>query len=59
MQAVAWFVGSQSNLQGLQYLPELHGTACEWLADIIAVPEKKKQGFGHSKSMSNEVRTTS
>lgn len=57
MQAVTWFTGIQSDLQ---YIPELHGTVCEWLADIIAAPvEKRTEEMCCSGSLSSEVRTIS
>lgn len=34
MQVVEWFCSSPTQVS---YVPELHGTPCEWLADLISV----------------------
>ena len=55
--ATAWFMGCQGISRQLQYIPELHGTVCEWVADMIAVPvEKKADEACGGGSLSSEVR---
>ena len=38
MQVVEWFCTGPTKSQ---YIPELHGTPCEWLADLISVTFEK------------------
>ena len=54
LQAVPWFLESQSTSH-LEYVPEVHGTVCEWLADIIAVPIEKAERTCGSRSLHREV----
>lgn len=56
LQAVAWFTGCQGSSRQLQYIPELHGTVCEWLSDMIAIPAEKNSEACGSGSLSSEVR---
>ena len=61
MQVVEWFCTGPTKSQ---YIPELHGTPCEWLADLISVTfekirshEAEKEGT-QSVGFSLEVRPT-
>ena len=54
LQAVPWFLESQTTSH-LEYVPEVHGTVCEWLADIIAVPIEKAERTCGSRSLHREV----
>lgn len=50
----------QGSTRQLRYIPELHGTTCEWLADIIAAPANKAaEGLSGSGTLSSEVRLES
>ena len=60
VQVVEWFCTGPTKSQ---YIPELHGTPCEWLADLISVTfekirshEAEKEGT-QSVGFSLEVRS--